>query len=145
MVTSNALSLFDHFNTLTPYTVGYDRIFDNLARYVDNNVTSTGFPPYNIRKDGETNYVIEMALAGFGKKDIEVEVADGTLSIRSVKENVDDDSNLYRGIAYRNFERKFTIADDVMVNDAKLEDGMLNIALERVIPDEKKPRLITVK
>ena len=145
MVTSNALSLFDHFNTLTPYTVGYDRIFDNLARYVDNNVTSTGFPPYNIRKDGETNYVIEMALAGFGKKDIEVEVADGTLSIRSVKENVDDDSNLYRGIAYRNFERKFTIADDVMVNDAKLENGMLSIALERIIPDEKKPRLITVK
>ena len=145
MVTSNALTLFDHFSNLTPYTVGYDRIFDNLARYVDNNVTSTGFPPYNLRKDGETNYVIEMALAGFGKKDIEVEVADGTLSIRSVKENVDDDSNLYRGIAYRNFERKFTIADDVMVNGAKLEDGMLNIALERVIPDEKKPRLITVK
>ena len=145
MVTSNALSLFDHFNTLTPYTVGYDRIFDNLARYVDNNTTSTGFPPYNIRKDGENNYVIEMALAGFGKKDIEVEVADGTLSIRSVKENVDDDSNLYRGIAYRNFERKFTIADDVMVNDAKLENGMLSIALERIVPDEKKPRLITVK
>ena len=144
MVTSNALSLFDHFNTLTPYTVGYDRIFDNLARYADT-TSSTGFPPYNIRKDGENNYVIEMALAGFGKKDIEVEVADGTLSIRSVKENVDDDSNLYRGIAYRNFERKFTIAEDVMVNGAKLEDGMLNIALERVIPDEKKPRLITVK
>ena len=144
MVTSNALSLFDHFSNLTPYTVGYDRIFDNLARYVDT-TASTGFPPYNIRKEGENNYVIEMALAGFGKKDIEVEVADGTLSIRSVKENVDDDSNLYRGIAYRNFERKFTIAEDVMVNGAKLEDGMLNIALERVIPDEKKPRLITVK
>ena len=145
MVTSNALSLFDHFNTLTPYTVGYDRIFDNLARYVDNNTTSTGFPPYNIRKEGENNYVIEMALAGFGKKDIEVEVTDGTLSIRSVKENVDDDSNLYRGIAYRKFERKFTIADDVMVNDAKLENGMLSIALERIVPDEKKSRLITVK
>ena len=144
MVTSNALSLFDHFSNLTPYTVGYDRIFDNLARYVDT-TASTGFPPYNIRKEGENNYIIEMALAGFGKKDIEVEVADGTLSIRSVKENVDDDSNLYRGIAYRKFERKFTIADDVMVNGAKLEDGMLNIALERVIPDEKKPRLITVK
>ena len=145
MVTSNALSLFDHFSNLTPYTVGYDRIFDNLARYVDNNTTSTGFPPYNIRKEGENNYVIEMALAGFGKKDIEVEVTDGTLSIRSVKENVDDDSNLYRGIAYRKFERKFTIADDVMVNDAKLENGMLSIALERIVPDEKKPRLITVK
>ena len=146
MVTSNALSLFtDNFNKLTPYAVGYDRIFDHLSRYVDNNATSTGFPPYNIRKEGDYNYTIEMALAGFGKKDIEVEMTDGTLSIRSVKENVDDDSNLYRGIAYRNFERKFTIADDVMVNDAKLENGMLSIALERIIPDEKKPRLITVK
>ena len=80
MVTSNALSLFDHFSNLTPYTVGYDRIFDNLARYVDT-TASTGFPPYNIRKEGENNYIIEMALAGFGKKDIEVEVADGTLSL----------------------------------------------------------------
>ena len=145
MVTSNALSLFDNFNKLTPYAVGFDRVFDTLNRYVDNNVQSTGFPPYNIRKEGDYNYVIEMALAGFGKKDIEVEVTDGTLSIRSVKENVDDDSNLYRGIAYRKFERKFTIADDVMVNDAKLENGMLSIALERIVPDEKKPRLITVK
>ena len=145
MVTSNALTLFDHFNTLTPYTVGMDRMFDTLAKYTTDSINSGGFPPYNIRKDGENNYVIEMALAGFGKKDIEVEMTDGTLSIRSVKENVDDDSNLYRGIAYRKFERKFTVADDVMVNDAKLENGMLSIALERIIPDEKKPRLITVK
>ena len=147
MVTSNALSLFDHFSNLTPYTVGYDRIFDNLARYVDNNATSTGFPPYNIRKDGENNYVIEMALAGFGKKDIEVEVADGTLSIRSVKEeDSDHDVNqIYRGIAYRKFERKFTLADAVVVNGAKLENGMLLVDLERVVPEEKKPHLISVK
>ena len=82
MVTSNALTLFDNFDKLTPYAVGFDRMFDNLSRYVDNNVQSTGFPPYNIRKEGEYSYVIEMALAGFGKDDIEVEVTDGTLSIR---------------------------------------------------------------
>ena len=148
MVTSNALSLFnDNFNKLTPYAVGYDRIFDHLSRYVDNNATSTGFPPYNIRKEGDYNYTIEMALAGFGKKDIEVEVADGTLSIRSVKEEDSDlDGNqLYRGIAYRKFERKFTLADAVVVNGAKLENGMLLIDLERVVPEEKKPRLISVK
>ena len=145
MVTNKALSLFDNFNQLTPYAVGFDRVFDNLARYMDNTVTSTGFPPYNIRKDGDYGYVIEMALAGFSKKDIEVEVADGTLSVRSVKENVDDDADLYRGIAYRKFNRKFTLADDVVVNNAALENGMLNIDLERVIPEEKKPRLITVK
>ena len=145
MVTSNALSLFDNFNKLTPYAVGFDRVFDNLQRYVDNNVTSTGFPPYNIRKKGDYNYVIEMALAGFGKKDIEVEVSDGTLSIRSVKENIEDDDTIYRGISYRRFERKFTVADDVGVNSATLENGMLTIELERIVPEEKKPRIITVK
>jgi len=146
MVTSNALSLFnDNFNKLTPYAVGYDRIFDHLSRYVDNNTTSTGFPPYNIRKEGDYNYTIEMALAGFGKKDIEVEVTEGTLSVRSVKENAEDDSTVYRGISYRKFDRKFTVADDVVVNGAALENGMLTIDLERVVPEEKKPRLITVK
>ena len=146
MVTSNALSLFnDNFNKLTPYAVGYDRIFDHLSRYVDNNTTSTGFPPYNIRKEGDYNYVIEMALAGFGKKDIEVEVTEGTLSVRSVKENTEDDSTVYRGISYRKFDRKFTVADDVVVNGASLENGMLTINLERVVPEEKKPRLIEVK
>ena len=141
----NTLILLDNFNQLTPYAVGFDRMFDNLSRYVDNNATSTGFPPYNIRKEGDYNYVIEMALAGFGKKDIEVEVADGTLSIRSVKENNEDDSTVYRGISSRRFERKFTMADDIVVNDAKLENGMLLIDLERVVPEEKKPRLIAVK
>ena len=141
----NTLSLLDNFNQITPYAVGFDRIFDNLSRYVDNNATSTGFPPYNIRKEGDYNYVIEMALAGFGKKDIEVEVADGTLSIRSVKENTEDDSTVYRGISYRKFERKFTMADDIIVNGAKLENGMLSLELERVVPEEKKPRLISVK
>jgi len=146
MVTSNALSLFnDNFNKLTPYAVGYDRIFDHLSRYVDNNTTSTGFPPYNIRKEGDYNYTIEMALAGFGKKDIEVEVTEGTLSVRSVKENAEDDSTVYRGISYRKFDRKFTVADDVVVNGASLENGMLTIDLERVVPEEKKPRIITVK
>ena len=145
MVTSNALSLFnDNFNKLTPYAVGYDRIFDHLSRYVDNNTTSTGFPPYNIRKEGDYNYVIEMALAGFGKKDIEVEVAEGTLSVKSVKENTEDDSTVYRGISYRKFERKFTLAEDLIVNGATLENGMLTIDLERVVPEEKKPRLISV-
>ena len=146
MVTSNALSLFnDNFNKLTPYAVGYDRIFDHLSRYVDNNTTSTGFPPYNIRKEGDYNYTIEMALAGFGKKDIEVEITEGTLSIKSVKENAEDDSTVYRGISYRKFDRKFTVADDVVVNGASLENGMLTIDLERVVPEEKKPRLIKVK
>ena len=145
MVTSKTLSLFDNFNQFTPYAVGFDRVFDTLNRYVDNNVQSTGFPPYNIRKEGEYNYVIEMALAGFGKEDIEVEVAESTLTIRSVKENSEDDSTVYRGISYRKFERKCTLADDIIVPGAKLENGMLTVELERVVPEEKKPRLVAVK
>ena len=144
MVTSKALSLFDNFTQLTTYAVGYDKLFDNLSRYVDNNVSSTGFPPYNIRKEGDYHYVIEMALAGFSKEDIEVEVADGTLSVRSDKKD-DAADNLYRGISFRKFNRKFTLSDDIVVNDAALDNGMLTINLERVVPEEKKPRLIEVK
>ena len=145
MVTNKALSLFDNFNQLTPYAVGFDRVFDQLNTYVTNNATSTGFPPYNIRKGGDYTYAIEMALAGFSKNDIEIEVAEGLLTVRSIKENDENDSNIYRGISYRKFNRKFTLADDIVVNDASLENGMLNIDLERIVPEEKKPRLITVK
>ena len=140
------LSLLDNLNQLTPYAVGFDRVFDTLNRYVDNNVNSTGFPPYNIQKVGDFKYQIDMALAGFSKDDIEVEVADGTLSVRSdKKEEPEDEFTYHRGISYRKFERKFTLADDLVVNGAKLENGMLTIDLERIVPEEKKPRLISVK
>ena len=145
MVTSNTLSLFnENFNKLTPYAVGFDHVFDTLNRYVDNQ-QAQGFPPYNIRKEGDYHYVIEMALAGFGKEDIQVEIAENTLSIRSVKENSEDDETQYRGISFRRFERKFTLSDDLVVNNANLENGMLYIDLERIVPEEKKPRLIEVK
>jgi molecular chaperone IbpA len=144
MVTNKALSLFENINQLTPHSVGYDRMFDHLNRYVENN-SSSGFPPYNIRKEGEYHYVIEMALAGFSKKDIEVEVADSTLTIRSIKENDEGEDNLYRGISYRKFSRRFTLADGIVVNDVTLENGMLMLNLEHVVPEEKKPRLIEIK
>ena len=145
MVTSKALSLFDNFNQLTPYAVGYDRVFDQLQKYVQNNVQSSGFPPYNIQKGGDYNYTIEIALAGFSKDDIEVEVADNTLSVRSDKKSEPDDYSIHRGISFRRFDRKFTLADDIVVNGANLENGLLRIELERVVPEEKKPRLIEVK
>ena len=92
MVSTKSLSLFDNMNQLTPYTVGFDRMFDRLQDYTSNNLTSTNFPPYNIRKDGDYKYVIEMALAGFGKEDIEVELENGILTVRSVKENDADET-----------------------------------------------------
>ena len=147
MVRTN-LSLFDNFNQLTPYAVGFDRVFDQLQNYVENNASSTGYPPYNIQKTEDFKFEIEMALAGFDKKDINIEVAEGVLTVKSIKDkdsNATDEYTLYKGISQRNFTRKFTLADDIVVNDAKLENGMLTIYLERIIPEEKKPRLIAIK
>ena len=138
---NQTLSLFDHFNTLTPYAVGFDRLFDQLAS--SSRVTNS-YPPYDILKDDDYNFKIEMALAGFSKKDIEVEVAENLLTIKSVRENNQDSKNVYKGISYRKFTREFTIADDIEVKDAKLEDGLLTIQLERIVPDEKKPKLIKI-
>lgn len=143
----NALQAFD-FNTVTPYAVGFDRQFDRLWDYATHQAESSGFPPYNIQKTEDYKFVIEMALAGFDKKDISVEVADGVLTIKSIKDKdtgATDEYTLYKGISKRNFTRKFTLADDIVVNDAVLENGMLSISLERIIPEEKKPRQITVK
>jgi|TARA_B110000902_G_C14127460_1_gene520627 molecular chaperone IbpA len=146
MVTSKNLSLlFDNFNQLTPYAVGFERQFNRLNDYVTHQQTSTGFPPYDIRKEGDLNHVIEMALAGFSKDDIEIEVAQGVLTVKSMKENADDEATVHRGISYRKFNRKFTLADDIVVNDAKLENGLLTIFLEQIIPEEKKPKLIQIK
>ena len=145
MVTTKAL--FDNFNVnqLTPYAVGFDRVFDRLVDYSHNNMASTGFPPYNIKKVGDYGYEIEMALAGFGKEDIEVEVANGILTIRTVKDNSDEPEVLHRGISYRKFNRRFTLANDVIVTGARLENGLLLVQLEQVIPEEMKPKLIDIK
>ena len=143
MTLRNALQAFD-YNHMTPYAVGFDRTFDRLFDYVTHQAESTGYPPYNIEKQGEYNFTIEMALAGFGKKDIEVEFAEGLLTVKSVKEK-EEKETLYKGISQRNFTRKFTLADDIIVKGAKLDNGMLTIDLERIVPEEKKPQLITVK
>jgi len=144
----NALQAFD-YNHMTPYAVGFDRQFDRLFDYVTHQAESTGgYPPYNIQKTEDYKFEIEMALAGFSKKDIEVEVAEGVLTVKSLKEKDSgstDDYTLYKGISQRNFTRKFTLADDIVVKGAELKDGMLTISLERIVPEEKKPQLITIK
>ena len=133
------------------YTIGFDRTFDRLEsnlldghnRYGQINIK---YPPYDIKKVGDTNYVINLALAGFGKDDIEIKLADGILSVKSDKDNESEEEEIiHRGISYRKFERKFTLADDIVVNDAKLENGLLTITLEQIIPEEKKPKLIKIQ
>ena len=143
----NALQAFD-VNHMTPYAVGFDRTFDRLFDYVTHQAESTGYPPYNIQKTEDYKFEIEMALAGFDKKEIEIEVAEGVLTVKSLKDKdtgATDDYTLYKGISQRNFNRKFTLADDIVVKGAELKNGMLTIELERIVPEEKKPQLITVK
>ena len=129
------------------FSVGFDSIFD---RFFDMDTTrDSGYPPYNIRKINEAQYVIEIALAGFSKDDIEVELTEGTLTVRSKKleeqtELDSEDSYVHKGIAKRSFLRCWTLSDDMFVRGADLKDGMLIISLEKVIPDEKKPRLINI-
>ena len=138
---SKSISLFDHINSLTPYSIGFDTVFDRLSQNIDN----SSYPPYNIRKVGEFDYTIELVLAGFSKKDIEVKVVEGVITIKSIKENSEDDETLYRGISYRKFTKKFSLADDMEVKGAKLDNGLLSIDLERIVPEEKKPRTIDIK
>ncbi len=141
---TNALTIF---NQLRPHTIGYDNIFDHFNdMFETSNSLQTNYPPYDIVKHSDTHYDIQVALAGYSKDDIEVEVKENTLSIKSVKKEEDDKVEvLHRGISKRYFERHFTIAEDVKVNSAELKDGLLIVSLERVIPEHKKPRLIKIK
>lgn len=135
--------VFD-LNRVTPYAVGFDRLFDQLKNYAEHQVQSSGFPPYNIRKENE-KYYIDLAVAGLSKKDLEVEVADGVLTVRSTYDGVDANNILHRGISFKKFTRKFTLADNLVVNGAEYNNGMLIIELELVLPEGKKPKLIPIK
>jgi len=129
------------------FTVGFDSMFDRLFGALDhpnpNPNNKQGYPPYNIRKDGETKYFIEMAVAGLSEEDLEVELKEGILSVRS-PEQEDKAEYIHRGIAKRTFERSFTLSDDVIVKGCDLNNGMLIVELEKVIPEEKRARLIPI-
>ena len=148
-MTNKALSIF---NQLRPVTVGFDNVFDHFERMMDdhnfNEMVRYNYPPYNIVKTGDYTYNIELALAGFNKKDIDITMEDGMLNIKSVVEatkDKDEDGVIHKGIAKRYFSKSFTIADDVEVKGAELKDGLLKVSLERIIPESKKPRTIDIK
>ena len=148
-MTSKDLSIF---NSLRPFSIGFDDMFDQFESMLGNGgmTMQSNYPPYNIRKTGKDNYSIEVALAGFNKKDVEVEFEDNILTVRTKQLNKSEDQNvdgeiIHKGISQRQFARSFTIADDVRVNGAELKDGLLTIACERILPDHKKKRLIDIK
>ena len=148
-MTNKALSIF---NQLRPVSVGFDSIFDHFEKMFDNDDSFRfpliNYPPYNIVKTGTYTYNIEVALAGYNKKEISVEYADGVLTIKSIKEEKSNDKKdgvIHKGIAKRYFSKSFTIADDVKIEDAELKDGLLKVFLMKIVPEGKKPKKIEVK
>lgn len=133
------------FSPLFRSTVGFDRLFD-LLDSVGQYDTSQSYPPYNIERTDETHYRISVAVAGFAEKDLNVEVREGVLSVQGKREDGPNDksSYLYQGIAGRAFERRFQLAENVEVRGARLENGLLHIDLERIVPEEQKPRRIQI-
>jgi molecular chaperone IbpA len=139
---NKALSIF---NQLRPLSIGFDDVFDHFERMFDSDISAINYPPYNIVKTGPEKYNIEVALAGYGKNDVNVDFAEGLLTIKSVKDDKDEkDGILHKGIAKRHFSRTFTIADDVEIKDAELKDGLLKVFLKRIVPEGKEARQIKI-
>ena len=149
---TNHKAIHSIFTGLRPFTVGFDDMFehfDNMSNHLPQ-LTANNYPPYNIVKTGSLSYDIEVALAGYSKKDVSVNYEDNVLKIESVKskeekEVEDNDGVLHKGIAKRNFMKHFTIADDMEVKGAELKDGLLKVSLEKIVPDHKKARTINIK
>jgi molecular chaperone IbpA len=147
-MTNKALSIF---NQLRPLTVGFDdtfRHFESMFDHQLDHIQTTAFPYYNIVKQDKNKYDIEIALAGYNKKDINIDLEEGVLSIESKKDEKEDTKDgevIHKGIAKRYFKKSFTIAEDVEVKGAELKDGLLRVSLERIVPEHKKPRTISIK
>jgi molecular chaperone IbpA len=132
----------------TTRVLGFEPLFDRLQRLSESTDRSSNYPPYNIRKDGNF-FSIEIAVAGLSKEDINVELANGVLSIGydGAKAEVVNETNevVYQGIAQRAFKQQFTLSEDVIVQGAELINGLLTINLEKIIPEEKKSKKIEIK
>ena len=128
-------------------TVGFDRLFSTLDQLVGMEGSASGYPPYDIERTGENAYRISVAVAGFTDADVSIEVKENTLTVRGEKQMNNEETTgevLYRGIAARNFERSFQLADHVEVIGASVENGLLHVDLVREIPEAMKPRVIPI-
>jgi molecular chaperone IbpA len=128
-------------------TVGFDRLADMLDSVAQFD-TGVSYPPYNIERTDENHYRISLAVAGFAEKELHVEVKEGVLTVQGKREGEKEaapaKNYLYQGIAGRSFERRFQLAENVEVRGAQLENGLLHVDLERIVPEEKKPRRIAI-
>mgnify|MGYP003845404065 CR=1 FL=1 len=124
--------------------IGFDPILNELERIHSAGRSQDNYPPHNVVKIDNDNFNIELAVAGFKRGELDIELAEGVLTVSANTESNDEVEYVHRGLAKRAFTRKWTLADDVIIHDASLVDGVLSIKLERIIPDEKKPRKIEI-
>lgn len=135
------------WDTFDRHFVGFDRVMDRLSQFNDQvNLIQkqSNYPPYNIKKTGDNTFVIEMAVAGFSKTDIELVLDDSKLTITGKLSSSSEGRVIYRGISNREFTRQFNLADTIEVKNADLIDGMLKVWLENIIPEHKKPKTIEI-
>jgi molecular chaperone IbpA len=142
-MTSKKYMLDLNHPAFTTNFVGFDRLFRELFAQQTLQKSTPSYPPYNLVKDGDT-YTIEMAMAGLTDKDIDVVLEDGTLTISYEKNEGESKDVLHQGLANRSFKRSFNLAEDIEVRKATLKNGLLSIVMERIIPEEKKPRTIKI-
>lgn len=136
-------SPFEYYKELDRFMVGGGNMWDRLTQAHATNVS--GFPPYNTRKVGDNKYLVELAVSGFGKEDIDITVEDNKLTIKgSVERSENDAAYLYKGIATRNFTRSFVLDEYLEVVGAEMVNGMLKVSIERIVPPEKQPRKIAI-
>lgn len=127
---------------ISPFAVGFDRTFDTLELLANSKAKEANYPPYNIRKLSDDQYTIELAIAGFNEKDIDVELTGENLVIKGSRLKEATDGLLHQGLATRDFIKRFILSEDMIIKGAALSNGMLYVSVERVIPEEKKPRKI---
>ncbi len=139
-------NLFPSRSVYEPFTVGFDKLFDQLQDTANNIAKNApNWPPYNIKKVKDNKYVIEMAVAGFAKSDIEVTVEGNKLVIKGESNDNETEDYLFKGIANRAFQRTFTIADKVEIKDAEMVNGMLRVWLENLYHAQESVKKIAIK
>jgi molecular chaperone IbpA len=137
---------FDMFKDMDKFLVGFDDTYNRMAKFHDDLTKNIpNYPPYNIRKVEDNKYVIELAVAGFAKQDIDITFEDNKLIISGKTQDTTDDNFIFKGIANRVFTRTFLLDEHIEIKDAGMMNGMLKIALEKIIPEHKKPKKIEVK
>lgn len=132
--------------SLQRFGIGFDQMFEELNRTFANSPQPQGYPPYNVVRHDDDNYEIQVAVAGFDKDEITVEVDQNQLNIKGKRSEAEDEeiTYLHRGLAARDFTRSFTLAEHIEVGEGRIKNGVLKVGLKRVIPESLKPRILAI-